>query len=417
MFKKRKQTAAADPYGSQYGNQPDFPPIGTTLPSPYYGAYNPRTGVAPMPEAMPKHRMRTFFKRFFAILSIVVLLAGGFIGAKFLINASKAFNGNLFGLLQDNKLKGEDEGRVNILLAGNSADDAGHGGAELTDSIMVVSIDTKNNTAFMMSIPRDLYVDIPGHGYAKINEAYLDGKEDGYSEAGYPTGGMGLLEQVVSENFGLTLHYYALVDYSAFRQAVDAVGGIDVNIASSDPRGLYDPSRDWTKSYRAPLVKLTNGSHHLDGQEALNLARARGDAYGAYGYAQSDYTRTANQRLMLVALKDKATSAGVALNPVKISSLLDSFGNNVKTDFKTTEVRRLGDLAKKIPSDKIQSVGLNNVNGKNLLKGYTTRSGQSALIPAAGLNNFSDIQAYLEQLMAPPSSTTDSTTTSVETER
>jgi anionic cell wall polymer biosynthesis LytR-Cps2A-Psr (LCP) family protein len=142
--------------------------------------------------------------------------------------------------------------------------------------------------------------------------------------------------------------------------------------------------------------------NHLDGQEALNLARARGNAFGSYGYAQSDHTRTANQRAMVIALKEKATSTGVVINPVRIASLLDSFGNNVVTDFKTNEVRRLYDLSKEIPSDKIVSVGLTDAEGKNLLKSYQTRSGQSALIPAAGLDDFSDIREYIEKLTTPP---------------
>lgn len=405
MFRKRKHTghtAAQPPHMYTPGdNQAAFPPIGSTLPSPYY--YQPNRPVS-APIVMPQQRgWITWLKRAAIALVVIGVLAGLFVGGKFLINAGKAFNGNLFGLFENNKLRGEDEGRVNILVAGNSSDDVGHGGAELTDSIMLISIDTVNKRAFTMSIPRDLWVDIPGNGHAKINEVYADGKEDGFSEPGYPDGGMGLLEKVVGENFGLELHYYALVNYTAFREAVNAVGGIDVNIQSDDPRGLYDPSRDWTKSFRAPLVKLPNGPNHLDGQQALNLARARGQAPGSYGYAQSDYIRAANQRLMLVALKEKAASPGVALNPIKIASLLDSFGNNVETDFKTNEVRRLFDLSKEVPSGNITSVGLNNVEGKNLLASCQySCGGLSALVPKAGLDDFSDIQAYITKLTTPP---------------
>ncbi|HSH17908.1 MAG TPA: LCP family protein [Candidatus Saccharimonadales bacterium] len=399
MFRKRNPEPApimynpADPHGV-------FPPIGTTLPSPYYQPSRP----APMPVIKPRRSgSKVWFKRIFITLLVAGLAAGVYVGGTFLINASRAFDGNLFGLLQNDKLEGEDVGRVNILVAGNSSDDVGHSGAELTDSIMIVSIDTENKRAFTMSVPRDLWVEIPGNGHSRINEVYQDGEEDGFSEPGYAEGGMGLLQKVIGQNFGLEFHYYALVNYTAFREAVNAVGGIDVNIQSDDPRGLYDPNRDWTKPRYAPLVKLPNGPNHLDGQEALNLARARGSAAGSYGYAQSDYTRTAHQRLMLVALKDKASSAGVALNPVRIASLLDSFGNNVKTDFETREVRRLFDLSKEIPNDKIASVGLNDVDGESLLTAcrYSCR-GQSALVPAAGLDDYSEVRAYIEKLLTPP---------------
>ena len=204
---------------------------------------------------------------------------------------------------------------------------------------------------------------------------------------------MGQLEQVVSKNFGIPIHYYALVNYSALKQSVDAVGGIDIVVNSKDPRGLYDPNIDWTT--KGPLVKLSNGQHHLNGQQALNLARARGDAYNSYGFAGSDFDRTENQRKMLVALKQKAVSAGVITNPAKVSSLFDAIGNNVKTDLKLPEVRRLNDLTKNISGSSLQSLSLNNNKGKNLLMSYTSPNGQSALIPAAGLDDFSDIRAFI----------------------
>jgi LCP family protein required for cell wall assembly len=335
------------------------------------------------------------FKRFATVLAIIAILIGAWVGGKFLWNAHKLFGGNILSVLSNTKLKGEDQGRVNILLAGNSADDPGHSGANLTDSIMVMSIDTKNNKAFLVSIPRDLWVKIPGDGHAKINEAYMVGEDENFHESGYPDGGMGQLEQIVSQDLDMPIHYYALIDYNALKQAVDAVGGIDFVVQSPDPRGLYDPNIDWTN--HKPLVKLSNGTHHLNGQQALDLARARGDAYNSYGFPESDFDRTKHQRQLMVALKNKAVSAGVLANPAKLSSLSDALGNNVKTDLHLNEVRRLYDLTKNINSNSIQSLSFNNANGKNLLTSYSSPQGQSALIPAAGLDNFSDIQRFLRK--------------------
>lgn len=352
-----------------------------------------RRGAAP---SVKKRRKIFTVKRIILTLVVLLLLGGGWMAAKVLINTAKIFHGSVFSILTTTKLKGEDVGRVNILLAGNSADDPGHDGANLTDSIMVVSIDTKNNTAFMLSVPRDLWVEIPGYGHAKINEAYVDGQAGNFSAPGYPNGGMGLLEEVIHQNFGLNLNYYALVDYNAVRDAVNAVGGIDVNIQSSDPRGLYDPSIDWAT--HGPLVKLTNGTHTLNGEQALDLARARGDAYGSYGYLQSDFERTQNQRLMLMALKTKILSAGTLANPIALSNLFDSIGKNVTTDMTLSEARRLYDLGKKINNASITSASLNSANGKNLLVNYTSPTGQSALIPAAGVDDFTQVQAYIVRL-------------------
>ncbi len=368
-----------------------------TLPNPLYAQAGQSEPTEP-----PKSRRswKKIFKRSAITLLVVLLCAGGWVGWKFVYNSSKIFGWrSLLGAFTSAKLKGESNGRVNILLAGNSADDPGHSGADLTDSIMVVSIDTKDNSGFLLSIPRDLYVKIPGHGYGKINEAYEDGESDHFSQAGYAAGGMGLLEQVVEQDFGLSSDYYALVNYAALRDAVNAVGGVTVNIQSSDPRGLYDPSPDLDNN-RQPLVRLSNGEHTLNGVQALGLARARGDHYGSYGFAASDFERTANQRLLLLALKDKASSLGVLSNPITVGNLFDSLGNNVKTDFKLNEVRRLVTILKKIPSSKLTSEALTMPNGTNYLTSETNSYGQSVLVPKAGPDDYSAIQAFVQQLVS-----------------
>jgi LCP family protein required for cell wall assembly len=377
-----------------------FPGVGMTLP---HYQYDPRDRSRRSPGASPvvKKRLaqrlgeRLTLKKTVTTLAVLILLVGGFVGGKFLWNAHKLFGGNIFSVLTTTKLKGEDVGRVNILLAGNSADDPGHGGANLTDSIMLMSIDTHSNKAFLLSLPRDLWVHIPGDGHNKLNEAYVLGEGDDFAASGYPNGGMGLLEKIVSQNLGIPINYYALVDYNALKQSVDAVGGIDFNVKSSDPRGLYDPNIDWTT--KGPLVKLTNGVHHLNGQQALDLARARGDSYNSYGFAASDFDRTEHQRQLIVALKSKAVSAGTLANPAKLSSLSDAVGNNVKTDLKLDEVHRLYDLSKKIDNGNIKSLSLNKAEGKNLLESYAAPGGQSALIPASGLDDFTDIQAFIKR--------------------
>jgi LCP family protein required for cell wall assembly len=377
----------------------DFPGVGMTLPT-YQSAAPGKARLSGKRGGAKGGRLHQIlhhpkFKRAIISLSIIVALIGLFIGAKFLYNAWKLFGGSLFGALHTTHLRGEERGRVNILLAGNSADDVGHNGGQLTDSIMIVSIDTRNHTAFLMSIPRDLWVDIPGGGHQKINAAYSVGQADNFNQPGYPKGGMGLLEKVVEQNFDVPIDYYALVNYSALRDSVNAVGGVNFNVHSSDPRGLYDPSIDYKT--HGPLVNLSNGTHKLNGEQALDLARARGDAYGAYGFGNSDFQRTQDQRELLIALKNKAFTPGVVANPAKLTSLFDAVGSNVKTDFKLPEVHRLYDLTKQIKSKSIKSLSLSDANGKNLLKSYTTADGESALIPAAGIDDFSDIRAFLHQ--------------------
>jgi LCP family protein required for cell wall assembly len=333
--------------------------------------------------------LKQTFKISALLVVVVIILSAGWVGYKLLRNSDKF--GGFFGLFSSNQLTGESQGRVNILLAGDSADDPGHQGALLTDSIMVVSIDTKNDTGFMLSIPRDLWVNIPGNGYQKINAAYEDGYNQKFSAPGYFNGGMGLLQKVVTQDLGIPIDYYALIDYTAFKDAVSAVGGITITISSPDPRGLYDPNVN---------LKLPNGVVTLNGQEALELARARGDGLGSYGFPQADFDRTQHQRQMLVAVEQKASSLGVATNPVKIGDLFDAVGNNVLTNFRTKDVQALYGITKKVNLNKIQSLAFSESGSNALIEGYITPDGEDALIPVAGIGNYSAIQAYDTDLLA-----------------
>ncbi|MGH7195626.1 MAG: LCP family protein [Candidatus Saccharimonadales bacterium] len=377
------------------GEKASFPGYGRTL-SAYNDDYFAK--AQPKPGRLKRFRAKITKKRVVLFIVAIILVIIGYLAFKFYHDFSRAFGGSIFGIFHSTTLKGESTGRVNILLAGDSADDPGHNGANLTDSIMVISIDTKDKTksALLLSVPRDLYLHIPNYGYSKINAAYQDGKQDHFSGYGYPNGGMGQLEQIVSQKLGIPIDYYALIDYGALRDAVNAVGGITINIHSPDPRGLYDPSIDYATG--GPLVDLSNGQHTLNGEQALDLARARGDAYDSYGFPQADFNRTEHQRQMIVALKSKATTVGVLANPIKVGQLFDSVGKNVKSDLTLSDLRRLYTLTKPIGGNHVVSANVNGPTKNPLLTSYTTTSGQDALVPAAGLNNYSQIQNYVNQL-------------------
>lgn len=353
-----------------------------------------RQRIPPGTRPTTGHRKRSWkriFKRSGIVLGSLVLAVGLWFGFKFYKDIAR-LTGNknplsLLSAFQPADLRNQD-GRVNILVAGNSADDAGHNGATLTDSIMVLSVNTHNNTALVLSVPRDLWVNIPGVGHSKINAAY-------------PAGGMNLLQQVIQKNLGLTIDYQALVNYTAFRDLVNAVGGITIDIKSPDPRGIYDPSLDYTSRNCCALAKYPNGPVTLNGKQALDLARARGDTYGSYGFPQADFTRTEHQRQMLVAIKDKASSSAVISNPFKVTSLIDAVGNNVKTNLQVNEIETLYTYMKKINDSKIDSYNINTLMGGNttMLTNYTSYDGQAALIPAAGLDDFSAIKQQIAKLL------------------
>lgn len=408
----RTPTANPQPASAKLADMPKRPHPGTVLASaaasgtagvPTYplGGVRPRQRPVPDMPAGDRERGRQRgakrprswkrrFKRAGATLGILIVLFGLFFGFKFYKDIAK-LTGNknpfsLFSVFHPVPLQNQN-GRVNILVAANSADDPGHNGANLTDSIMVLSINTKNNTALILSVPRDLWVNIPGVGHAKINDAY-------------PNGGMDVLQQVVQKDLGLTIDYQVLVNYGAFRDLVNAVGGITITIQSDDPRGIYDPDLDYTTRTCCALAKYPNGPVTLDGKQALNLARARGDAYGSYGYDQSDFTRTMYQRKMLIAVKDKASQASVIANPFKVTQLVDAVGNNIKTNLQLDEIETLYSYMKKIDDNKIDSYNINTLAGQNatMLQNYTTPDGQSALIPTAGIDDFSAIKAQINKV-------------------
>ena len=133
-------------------------------------------------------------------------------------------------------------------------------------------------------------------------------------ESGYFKGGMGALQKELEGVTGLDINYYAKINYNAFKEAVDAVGGIEIDIQGTDKRGIYDPNFDG--EFGKDALRLKNGKQTLNGTQALLLSRAR-NANGGYGLAGSDYDRAANQRKMLVALKDKALNINIFANPLK----------------------------------------------------------------------------------------------------
>lgn len=375
---------------------PAVPPV-----QPFKYNYSPYLNKPDLPlTKQPKRPKRKWSKKRKVITSILIILIifvglGGWYGSRLIGNLDKVFHGNLFSdaqaLFSTASLNGQAQGRVNILLAGDSADQMGHGGANLTDSILILSINTNNHTAFLISIPRDLWVYVPGlKSWQKINAA---NDVSNFNQSGYPSGGIGQLEEIIQTNLGIPIDYYGLMDYGAFEQAVNAVGGVSVDIQSPDPRGLYDPN---------VKLKIPNGWVNLNGQQALNLARARGDGPGSYGFPDSDFDRTQHQRQIFIAVAEKAKTLGVIANPIKVNNLFGAFGNNFQTDLSLKDVLALIQLTKGINPTTIQSyaycstltVGQNGCT-KPILTGYVDpASGQDALIPTAGIGDYGQMEQY-----------------------
>lgn len=339
----------------------------------------------------------------------ILLIVGGYFGWKVLLNTNKIFKGNAFGALTglvgpDKALKTDKYGNTNVLLLGTSESDPDHPGAQLTDAMMIMSINKSAHTAFLLSIPRDLWVKGGGSctaGYAyKINAVYecnLGAAQGGLAnanndEATAETATASKVGGVV----GLNIDYVIHMNLAVIQQAVDAVGGVDITIDSPDPRGILDRNFDWRCGYKCYLVKYPNGPAHLTGENAMWLAQARNDA-GGYGLPRSNFDREANQRKILIATRDKATSIGFLSNPLNAVKLLDAMGNNIHTTIDSSEIKSFVDIAKEIPSSNIISIDIME-NGPGILTTGTGPDGSSIVQPAAGLYDYSALNVFAQAL-------------------
>ncbi len=350
-------------------------------------------------KAQPSRRKK-IIKRIIIVLVLLLLAVGVYVGVKAWLASNSVFSGNPFDIFQNQPLKQDENGRSNVLVFGTSEDDPEHPGGLLTDSILVLSIDQTKKNAYMISVPRDLYVeygDVCPEGYqGKINSMYACFSNDSEDEAA----GAAALKNKVGEVYGLDIQYYAHLNNTVVRDAVDAVGGVEVTIESNPKgEGILDRNFDWKCNYQCHFVKYEDGEvAKLDGEHALALARARG-ASGGYGLAGGNFDREKNQQKIIKALREKAVSAGTLTNVGKVTGLIDAFGNNLRTNFETKEIQTLMSLGTDISSDKIQTIDLVAQDNAVLTTGNV--GGASIVRPVAGLMDYSELQQFiLKQLTA-----------------
>lgn len=328
----------------------------------------------------PRSRLRR------VVLSLAVLVIGtvGFLGVKVLIALQQITERNLNGgalALQDNidptQLKGEGDGRVNILAIGIGGE--GHPGGQLADTIMIISIDPINNTTTMLSIPRDLYLKVPGFYSMRINEVHATGESNKQQKA--KGGGPALLSDNLSRILGVPIHYFVRIDFTGFIQAVDTVGGVDINVTES----VFDPFIENRFGSGKYGFSVKAGQQHFDGRTALQYGRSR--------KTSSDFARASRQQEVLVALKEKVLSLSTLTNPLKISSLVSAAGNHVRTDLSIDEIMKLIQIAGRIDSATVNTYVLSNAADNYLAS--RNIGGAAVLIPRAGLDNFSQIQKFV----------------------
>lgn len=341
--------------------------------------------------AVPPKKTRNtgkIVKRSVLVVCLLIIGFGSWFGGQLWWNGRKVLRGGSSSALAVNaetdpySLKGEGDGRVNILLIGKGGDE--HDGGQLTDSLMIASIDPINYGVTMLSIPRDLWVKPTGLWAMKINAVYNSAKEQALYKSpnakdAAEQAGIDALEKTVEEHMGVNVHYYGMIDFIAFQDAVNAIGGVDIT--------LTEPYSDATMRIGKKYLSLPAGTTHLDGATALGFARSR------HGAARGDFDRGANQQIIAVAIKDKVLSLGTFSNPIRVSQLLGTFGNRVRTSFGMDDITRLYELSKQINSANIKHVDLAQTDSAVVKTG--TVGNQSVVYPIAGINDFTKVQAFV----------------------
>jgi LCP family protein required for cell wall assembly len=307
------------------------------------------------------------------------------------------------------------DNQINVLILGIGG--GVHEGPNLTDTIILASLNPKNNKVTLVSIPRDLWVpDLTG-SVKKINSAYSVG------ESVKKGGGLRLAEAAVSQITGQNIDYGVRIDFSGFVKAVDIIGGLDINIDNSFDDYQYPIAGKETETCghaqeeiqvlatasaeqavsnfpcRYKHIHFDKGLSHMDGETALEFVRSR---YASQSAEASDFARSKRQEKIIKAFKDKILSAQTLINPGKIISLYTVLQGSIDTDVKQDEFDDFIRLATKMKDAKIQSVVIDAGDEQTQRPGLLINPPISndykyawTLIPRVGNGNFSEIKSYI----------------------
>lgn len=244
--------------------------------------------------------------------------------------------------------------RTNVLILGLDRR-PGQGDAVRSDVMMLATADPRGPYLGLLSIPRDLYVAIPGYGESRINAAHVWGERD------EPGGGPELAMETVAATFGVPVRHYVRVDFDAFRAVVDAVGGIQVVVDERIVDNAYP-----TEDYGTQRIEIPAGPQHMDGERALQYVRSR---HGA-----SDFERAARQQKVMAALVRRMSAPGSWPRfPAVLSALIE----HVETNLGPGQMLQLGVTASRVGPDGIER----HVIERGMTRPWTTPTGGAVLLP------------------------------------
>lgn len=377
-----------------------------------------------------KKRGHKGLKRFLIVFVILLIVAGG--GIFLYLNdfvSQITDGGGLLGLLlsdPDTPLEKDENGRSNILIFGTEGWSMDHpeqyDGGDLTDSMMLISINQDTGDAKAISLPRDLKTTTCTSS-GKLNEVYYCNYSEIYTKiaAGqkvsneerqeYERKAATELAKKFEEILGIKVHYRVHVNWQAVVQVIDAIGGVDVvfvygdqkwdgnetAIEVSDERGIADMRYDYS-GYN--FEYQTGKAYHLGGQEALAVARAR-NAFGGYGASGGNFSREYFQQRIIEAMVKKARASQITSDLVKALKIKEAVGKNFRTNFKDTEIKTLLKLADSDILTRMETISLYNADegGQSLLT-MGMINGISYVYPAEGVGQYSQIHSYIKKQLS-----------------
>ncbi len=281
------------------------------------------------------------------------------------------------------KLKGEKDNRINILLLGIGGVE--HKGSYLTDTIALVSINPQTYQSAILSIPRDLYVEIPNSTYrTKINALYTYGirNENLTSEESVE-----LITKAVEKITGQDVHYHAILDFTGFTEIIETIGGVNIQVEND----IYD-SHYPGPNYSYQIFEIQKGFHHLDAETALKYARVRHTKGGDFGRAH-------RQQQIIASAREKALSLKILANPSKIISLMNTLGNHLKTNISIEEIPTILSLIKNINIHQATTKVLDAWSPDSLLRStHIPLGGVSAYVLIPKAKNYSQIHSLSKNI-------------------
>jgi LCP family protein required for cell wall assembly len=323
------------------------------------GQEQPSPNASSGSQRAPRRRRRLNVARFVAVIAVLAAVAAVGIGVR-QAGGVKAFllqmTGRVVAVVASQKTQTVAPVRptdpVTMLVLGLETA-PGYAGPKLTDSMMVWSYDPASKKAAILSVPRDLWVDIPGVGMQRINAAYEDA-------------GPAAAELTVEKYIGVPIQYYAIVDYAALVKLVNDVGGINVDV----PYNIYDPCYPNVAENKCTVYKISAGMHHMDGAQALQFARER------HSVPEGDLTRESDQQIVLFALKKALLQPS---NIFRLPTIIGDMEQLITTNLPASQWVNLADQVLKLPKSSIPSAAPTYQDGT--VSNYTTSGGADVLLP------------------------------------